>query len=788
MRTNRHEVLWAGLRGGHLHERGEPVIARCTKGSVCSLISVALVFVVGCDNDGTRSSGSKPTATQTQSPRAPSPTFSFSPTRASTLPTSVPTHTATISPTETVPVSTVTASPTPSATFAANPTATATASATATLSPSPPATPTFEPGTCSDPEIQALEPLCELDHREQICDFLVPEVCLYPYPSSFFLRPDASTSTGWRVHYVREAMPANARGVHIDPREWNTLDGFSPGAMMLALFPEGVDLAGSRAPTITDYSRSLADDSPTVIIDADSGERIIHFVELDADGTSDADRSLILRPGVRLKEGHRYIVALRNLLDQRGDVIQPRRAFQILRDGLETPVRTIAQRRSHFEDIFARLEHAGIERRNLQLAWDFVVASTEAITGRALAARDQALAANGPGAPQFEVTSVEDSYSERICRRVRGTYRVPLFLTSDRPPAVYNLDENGVPRQNGWARAPFTVIIPCSAIDGPQPNPGRPMIYGHGLFGSGEGEITAGPQQTLASRFGFIIAATDWIGMSNGDLDNTFRIIGDLSRFNQLADRLQQSLINQILLGQLLLAEDGFNAHPAFQFNGVPIIDRRELFYHGNSQGAIEGAAFMALAPNLTRGVLGVGAANYSFLLQRSIDFKPFFFVLAQTYPRVLDRAVLYALIQQLWDRAEPNGYTSHLVNDPLPNTPPKKVLIHTGINDSQVSHYATEIQVRSLGIPAVAPSAYPAFGIPEREAPFDGSAWVPYDVGGSPAPLDNRPPEFENGVHEAVRRLDAAQRQLDAFLRSDGRVENFCGGPCVFRDVPNVR
>ncbi len=775
------------------------MVCQWTKGLAVLVCGFLPLIVSGCGDDGENSHLLTPTAavSPTLSPAPSSPTLlptstptvapaSVTPTPSATQTIPLPSSTPTSSPTETAQPPTAT--PSPSGSASATPSATATTSATATPSATATATATFEPGTCFDPEVFAHEPLCELDRTEQICDFLVPEVCLYPFPSSFFLRPDPSTPTGWRVNYARAAMPANARGVHIDPKEWNTLDGFSPGAMMLVLFPEGVDLAASRAPTIRNYPRSLELDSPTVIIDADSGERIIHFAEMDADGTSDLDRSLILRPGIRLKERHRYIVALRKLVDPSGREIQPRRAFQVLRDGEQTPVRAIEARRSHFEDIFARLERAGVARDDLQLAWDFVVASTESITGRALAARDQALAANGPGAPQFEVTSVEDNYSERICRRVRGTYRVPLFLTSDRPPAVYHLDEAGVPRQNGWARAPFTVIIPCSAISGPQPIPGRPMIYGHGLFGSGEGEITAGPQQTLASRFGFIIAATDWIGMSNGDLDNTFRIIGDLSRFNQLVDRLQQSLINQILLGQLLLAEDGLNSHPAFQFQGVPIIDRRELFYHGNSQGAIEGAAFMALAPNLTRGVLGVGAANYSFLLQRSIDFAPFFFVLAQTYPRVLDRAVLYGLIQQLWDRAEPNGYTSHLVDDPLPNTPPKKVLIHTGINDSQVSHYATEIQVRSLGIPAVAPSAYPAFGIPEREAPFDGSAWVPYDVGGSPAPLDNRPPEFENGVHEAVRRLDAAQRQLDAFLRTDGRVENFCDGPCVFRDVPNVR
>ena len=76
---------------------------------------------------------------------------------------------------------------------------------------------------------------------------------------------------------------------------------------------------------------------------------------------------------------------------------------------------------------------------------------------------------------------------------------------------------------------------------------------------------------------------------------------------------------------------------------------------------------------------------------------------------------------------------------------------------------------------------------IPEMAAPFDGSAWVPYDVGGTPVPLDNTAPPAENGVHEAVRRLDAAQRQIDAFLRPDGTVQNFCPGACVFSDVPGV-
>ncbi|HVM95769.1 MAG TPA: hypothetical protein VMT89_05240, partial [Candidatus Acidoferrales bacterium] len=175
-------------------------------------------------------------------------------------------------------------------------------------------------------------------------------------------------------------------------------------------------------------------------------------------------------------------------------------------------------------------------------------------------------------------------------------------------------------------------------------------------------------------------------------------------------------------------------------------------------------------------------------LLQRSVDFSTFGFVFNQNYTNEIQRALMFGLMQQLWDRGEPNGYTAHLISDPLPNTPAKKILMQNGINDSQVAHIATVIQARSLGIPAVAPSVYPSFGIPEMEPPFDGSAWNPYDVHGSPPPLANLPPAFENGVHEAVRRLDAAQRQIDAFLRPDGTVQSFCGGPCSFTNVPNVQ
>ncbi|HET9729433.1 MAG TPA: hypothetical protein VFR41_08440, partial [Acidimicrobiia bacterium] len=73
------------------------------------------------------------------------------------------------------------------------------------------------------------------------CDPIDTTKCLLPFPDNYFTVPDASTPTGLRVHFPRESMPANAQGVHIDPTDWNTNDGFSPGSTVMAFVP-GIDL------------------------------------------------------------------------------------------------------------------------------------------------------------------------------------------------------------------------------------------------------------------------------------------------------------------------------------------------------------------------------------------------------------------------------------------------------------------------------------------------------------------------------------------------------------------
>jgi hypothetical protein len=112
------------------------------------------------------------------------------------------------------------------------------------------------------------------------CDGLVPKRCLLPLPNDFYTVADDSLPTGRRIDFVAESLPANTKGVHVDPTAWRRNDGFSPGSAVLAFLP-GVDLAASRTARIDDIGRSLDDDSPTVVMNLLTGQRVPHWAELD---------------------------------------------------------------------------------------------------------------------------------------------------------------------------------------------------------------------------------------------------------------------------------------------------------------------------------------------------------------------------------------------------------------------------------------------------------------------------------------------------------------------------
>ncbi len=621
------------------------------------------------------------------------------------------------------------------------------------------------------------------------CDPLDPSLCLLPFPNDYFTVPDPTTPTGRRVNLTPELMPRNNNGTPIDPTDWNASDGFSPGSQIMTFVP-GIDLGVTGAAPITDIGRSLDPDAPIVLLDADTGERHPYWAELDTWTTNQADRALVVRSARNLVEGHRYVVALRNLMDANGNEIGASDAFKQFRDHNDSHDPAVKERKKSMHAVFRDLARAGVHRKDLYLAWDFTVASAESLAGRLLHMRDDAYGQLGAGTPSFQVTQVNDNVSANVLRRVRGTFEVPMYLTgSGEPGSRLVLGPDGQPVRTGTFQAEFRCLIPRSAVgaDG-QAQAGRGVVYGHGLLG-GTSEIEGfGP---FLNAYDIVLCATPWVGMSNGDLGNVIDVIADLSTFGSIPDRLQQAHLNFQFLARLLKDPNGFGANPAFQV-GSPAaasIIAGDVFYNGNSQGGILGGAATAISKEWTRAVLGVPGMNFSTLIPRSINFDPFFGLLQGSYSNERELTLSLALIQMLWDRGEANGYAHHLTDDPYPGTPAHTVLLIEAFGDHQVANIATETEARTIGAhvrqpglaPGRSPDVVPFWDLPAvPSSPFGGSVLEMWDFGTPAPPIESTPPRLGSDPHGAARNVPEVREQVSQFLQTNGAFVDLCGpGPC---------
>ncbi len=618
------------------------------------------------------------------------------------------------------------------------------------------------------------------------CDPLDPRACLLPFPSDRFTVESPDTDTGLLVAFPEEGMPSNEDGVVADPTEWNRNDGFSPGTALLTVAP-GLDVEASGLPAITDVPDSLADDSPVVVVDADTGERWPVWAELDDGVEAGEDRLLYVRPGTNFLEGHRYVVGLRNLVDAGGTPLEPSPAFLVHRDNLTTDLPVIEDEREAMEEVFATLGEAGVAREDLYLAWDFTIASGRNLSERLLHIRDDAFADLGDAAPAFAVTGVVADPEEPGVEYVHGTYEVPLYLTEDGAPGTrFTQGPDGLPERNGDYPADFECALPAGA-DGPAPM----ALYGHGLLGSRD-EVEAGNIADFVREHQVAFCATDWIGMSEDDVGNAVSILGQVGEFPTLADRLQQGILNTLFLGRLMLHEDGLVSAPEFQGPEGPRLDTSELAFDANSQGGIMGGAATAVAQDWTRAVLGVPGMNYSLLLRRSVDFDTYAAILDPAYPDPVEQGLGISIIQMLWDRGENNGYAQHLTSDPYADTPEHQVLLNVAFGDHQVTMWSAEIMARTIGATAHQPAlpdgrhpdTEPLWGLEATEFPSSGSALVYWDSGAAVPPTANHPPRDGFDPHEDPRADAANRNQKFAFLWN-GELDDVCEGqPCTAASV----
>ncbi len=617
----------------------------------------------------------------------------------------------------------------------------------------------------------------------QGCNPLSTDDCFLPYPSFYYLTSDPSTATGWRVNYPSGILPVTKQGVALNPAPFNTEDGFSPASQILVYFAQGV--TPTSLPSQGDITSSTLATSPIQVIDFTTGTRVPLFAEVDANAPSLQQQGLIIRPAIRLNTSTHYVVVILNTVkDINGQPLQAPVPFRYLRDKTPTNNTIVEGIRTHYEQLFSFLTSQGINRNNIVLAWDFSTASDSFLTSHLLSMRDQALAMTvTAGIPYSFFTmntftpGTSNLYSELI-----GEFTAPTFLNSS--GYLVTNSTTGLPQYVDQAPYPLVVHIPACITDTTTTLPIPIMIYGHGLFGSAQGEMDSGYQEGLINQLCMVQIGTDWIGLSSSDVPNAAIAVGDFNKLGLITDKIQQAQINVVVMTRLAIG--ALRNDPDLQYNGKNIIGDT-VYYYGISDGGIQGATFMSIDPDITKGVLGVAGSTWSLMIQRNPEYNMLEPIMAGSYPNALDRMKLLSLSQYDWDFADPITFAPHTIMDPLPKTPQKQILIQAGINDSEVSNLATNLLARTMGLPGLQTLPVPVYGITETTGPLLSALtyWTNLSYNGQPCtyipPSTNQPPSTDSTltscVHEAVRRLPEVIQQLGSFFAS-GHITQTCMAP----------
>lgn len=658
------------------------------------------------------------------------------------------------------------------------------------------------------------------------CDPLVGSVCAHPFPSMFYMQPDEGTATGWRTRYNTEIMPANIEG------DVQTLLDFLDDDGVANVTPFVTVIEGGRVDpdifsTPHDPAPSMMPDAPVQIFDLDTGERVPVWTEVERRGESPDQRPLIIRPLKAMSYGHRVAVVITDSVRfEDGSTPEPTAAFAALRDGTPTEDVGVEFRREAFEEMFTAVEAAGVPRDKIILAWQAVVISDAEAKGPLPAMVQIATAAAETEPFAYEIAGCisddadmrpelgcaldqsalpiedetewinteDDGYPlwDADWRRIYGTVELPWFLDENNRVV---LDEAGLPVIQGTRPAKFVVQIPDSAR-GAAPGTVPIVTFGHGLLARPQDYIaddlsTAGQIQ-LADKMGAIFVGTYWLGLSGDDLNLAAGVAVDLSTAPAFSDILSQGMVNQILMTPFVrrvLSQDDLLQTPDGEGS---LVHPEHAMYTGISQGGIFGTTFMALSPYIKTGVQHVPTAGYSHALPHSAQFGAFQMIIDNVAPDMNDQAMLFTLLQRVFDAADPINYMHNIAAEPLTDLGAKENIWQCAIGDVDAPWYGCEMMIRSAGFPQLGPTVREVYGVEVVDAPTaPGANVLQYFDPGLGLPELRSDMRFDTGAHGSIRRNDEVHQQTMRFLDVDepGVAINPCGGePCAITPAPNGR
>lgn len=603
--------------------------------------------------------------------------------------------------------------------------------------------------------------------------------CFLPYPSDYFRSDDATLPSGARFALTDAARQKTKQGAIVDITTGLRIDGPSRQPTLVTLLgtavaPTGfVRLEDGGGPSLA------AATSNTLIVEADTGALVPHFVDLDPRATDPARQAIVLHPFVRLKAKTRYVVLVHGAKTPDGAPAGVPEGFRRLRDQVTRGDPQLEPLQARFDSaVFPVAEQAGVKRTDLQLAWGFTTGSDEWAERDLLAVRSLTSAWLTANTPAVVIDSITESPVDQpnVFRIVKGHVTGPLFLEKPDPFAKLTRDASGAVTQNGTVDFPFTAVIPAAVRDSVAPS--GIYLYGHGFFGN-LSEVEAGSTVALAQAAGRTVMGTEWWGMHISDVAS----VGDAlashpSQAMNFVDRVHQAMANFMVLAA---AVEPMKALPAFQrAGGEALVAGDADAFMGISQGHILGGTFSAVSPTVKRAVLQVGGAGLTGLMMRSTPFSGYFALLDLSMSDPLEQQKYLATLQRPLDRIDPATWASHLLAEPLPGNPVKQVLMQAGLMDNAVPNLGTYFHARAVGLAVLSPSPKVPWGLDEVSG-TPSSALALYDFKLGNDDEFYRAADFsptETPVHDSVRRLGAVKRQVAGFL-NEGVIRNECDGVC---------
>ena len=619
----------------------------------------------------------------------------------------------------------------------------------------------------------------------EFCDDTNHIHCMLPFPSGAFLDVDETRDTGYSLSIDGEAIPDTRSSVSDNMVILDRLDGFSPSTQIFTAFDEVPNITGMA--TQFDIGISTMDGHSSILLNLDTGEKVHHWIELDARAQEDEETIIFLRTIEGLDHNTPYAVGFRNLVNEQGTSIVPSDGFKALRDGNETDSDGIERQREPYEEVFNKLEDAGFERSSLQSAWWFHTASTKSILEDILIMRDDAEQRLGGDGIGCQITEVEEDFGNdgTSLRLIRGTITTPHYMENEFARSPLMRGPGGDPEFVENREIDFTMLIPKSLAEN---NTSGPLtVFGHGLFG--DGDSYAMNARSVANEYQTVVIATDFKGWSSdGDLDAMTFALMDLKEFQYQQERQMQAVVNHISMVRTITGICSDIEH--FKHNGTNMIDVETVNYIGISLGGLRGPSLLAFVPELDWGVLWVGGTSFTHQVERSTHYGSdehpgqFFELLSSdvSLPSRLDRAVCIALLQSIWDSTDGETYLPFRETGYDDVLEPFDMFYLTSMMDAQVTTLSADRAVRTGNVPVVNGSAYHPFGVDVVEGPIEGSSAAYFDGDFPPLPTGNTngPMWHHSLAHNLVLEVPEAKMMAYGYLIS-GVLVDYCDPKCTF-------